>query len=411
MVSLAAGSDTAEIVVTVGVDTHADVHVAVALNQLGRRLGELSVPTTETGNARLVTWAKALGTVDKVGLEGTGFYGAGLARHLRAADLEVVEVIRGNRQTRRRVGKTDAIDAETAARTVQAGEAAWAPKANDGTVEMIRALRVARRSAIKARTQAANQLRSVLITAPQQMRDKTRKFSLAQLVDSAARFRPGALTTPQAASKLALKSLANRYQQLTVEIKALDGHIDELARQACPELMAIKGVGTDIGAALLTAAGDNPERLGSEASFAHLCGVAPIPASSGKTNRHRLNRGGNRDANRALYLLAVGRLSHDQPTREYVERRITEGKTKTEAIRCLKRYLARTVFKALTGAASAVSKPAPASVEQPSELDREPVSLRNGSHRVPNDSPPSIASELPDPIPQIAPVDVSELCA
>jgi transposase len=196
---------------------------------------------------------------------------------------------------------------------------------------------------MKARTQAANQLRAVLVTAPQALRDRLRPLSLPQLVEAAARCRPGPVTGLESASKLALKSLATRYQQLTNEIKALDAEIEQLAHQAAPQLMAVKGVGADTAGALLAAAGDNPERLRSESAFAHLCGVAPIPASSGKTNRRRLNRGGNRDANRALYVLALGRLSYDERTRAYAARRTAEGKTKREIICCIKRYLAREI--------------------------------------------------------------------
>ncbi len=340
--------ETTEVLVTVGVDTHADMHVAAAVDQYGRLLGTISVPTTAAGHARLTAWAGEFGVVDQVGIEGTGSDGAGLTRHLLERGIPVVEVVRPNRQTRRRRGTADAIDAETAARSVLAGTALGAPKTADGAVEMIRTLRLVRRSAMKARTQAANQLRAVLVTAPQALRDRLRALSLPQLVDGAARCRPGQVTAIEAASKLALKSLANRYQQLAAEITALDAEIWQLAHQAAPHLMQVKGVGVDTAGALLAAAGDNPERLHSEAAFAHLCGVAPIPASSGKTNRHRLNRGGARDANRALYVLALGRLRYDDRTRAYAARRTAEGKTKREVIRCIKRYIAREVFKALT---------------------------------------------------------------
>ncbi len=198
-----------------------------------------------------MSWATGFGVLHCFGLEGTGSYGVGLARHLRTQSLEVIEVVRPNRQTRRRAGKTDAVDAEIAARVVQSGTVLGEPKTADGSVEMIRTLRIARRSAMKARTQTANQLRAVLVTAPQQLRDRLRKLSMAQLVVTAARMRPGAITSPEAACKLALKSLATRYQQLSTEIDALDGQIAELAKQAAPDLVAIKGVGTDIAAALL----------------------------------------------------------------------------------------------------------------------------------------------------------------
>jgi transposase len=340
--------------VTVGVDTHADFHVGVALDQFGRRLGIRAVPTTPSGFAELLAWASDFGVLDQIGIEGTGSYGAGLARWLRARDLTVIEVERPRRhgrQARRRRGKSDPIDAEAAARAVQAGTVLGQPKAGDGHVEMIRALRLARRSAMKARTQAANQLHALVVTAPDELRTRLRAVSLAELVALAAGFRPGragtALATPLVATKLALKSLAVRYRQLSAEIETLDEHLGRLVAGAAPELLAVKGIGTDTAGALLVAAGDNPDRLRSEAAFASLCGVAPIPASSGKTNRHRLSRGGDRDANRALYLLALGRMSWDPRTRAYVTRRTAAGLSKPEIIRCLKRYLARELYRVL----------------------------------------------------------------
>jgi transposase len=216
---------------------------------------------------------------------------------------------------------------------------------------MIRALRLARRSAMKARTQAANQLHALVVTAPDGLRDRLRTLSTADLVTRAATFRPvlrrGALASPMAATKLAMKLIAVRYQKLAAEIEALDGHLDQLVATAAPDLLAIKGVGTDIAGALLVAAGDNPGRLRGEAAFAALCGVAPVPASSGRSQRHRLSRGGDRDANRALYLLALGRMRWDPRTRAYVERRTATGRSKPEIIRCLKRYLARELYPTL----------------------------------------------------------------
>ncbi|MGH2457127.1 MAG: IS110 family transposase, partial [Candidatus Limnocylindria bacterium] len=301
---------------TLGVDTHADVHVGVALDALGRRLGACTIPTTPAGYAQLVAWAGQFGTVEQVGIEGAGGYGAGLARWLHARHIPIREVERPNRQTRRRRGKSDPVDAEAAARAVQAGTTVGQPKTGDGPVEMIRALQVARRSAMRARTQAANQLHALVVTAPDALRARLRRLSLAQQVATAAAFRVSAgPTTPTEATKLALRSVARRYRQLRLEIEVLDAQVASLVAQAAPGLLAVKGVGTDTAATLLAAAGDNPERLRSEPAFAHLCGVAPVPASSGKTNRHRLNRGGNRDANRALHLLAVRRLAWDPRTR------------------------------------------------------------------------------------------------
>lgn len=344
-----------EVRVTVGVDTHTDQHVGVALDQFGRRLGTRSVPTTPAGFAALLAWAHELGVIEQVGIEGTGSYGAGLARWLRARGLAVIEVERPHRhdrQARRRRGKSDPIDAEAAARAVQAGTVIGQPKAGDGQVEMIRTLRLARRSAMKARTQAANQLHALVVTAPDELRTRLRPLSMVELITLVAAFRPVrsgvSLSTPVAAAKLALKGLATRYRQLSAEIDALDVHIGQLVATTAPELLAVKGVGTDIAGALLVAAGDNPERLHSEAAFASLCGVAPIPASSGKTNRHRLSRGGDRDANRALYLLALGRMGWDPATRTYVTRRTAAGLSKPEIIRCLKRYIARELYRILT---------------------------------------------------------------
>jgi transposase len=338
----------AEVRVTLGVDTHADVHVGVALDQLGGFLGSHAIPTTPAGYAELLAWVTHFGTLERVGVEGTSSYGAGLARWLRARGLTVWEVERPGRQTRRRRGKSDPVDAEAAARAVLAGVATGHPKTGDGPVEMVRTLQVARRSAMRARTQAANQVHALVVTAPAALREQLRPLSLARRVATAAAFRgAGHPATPTAAAKLALRSVARRYRQLSAEIQALDGHLACLVGQVAPQLVAVKGVGTDTAATLLAAAGDNPERLRSEAAFAHLCGVAPIPASSGKTVRHRLDRGGNRDANRALHLLAVRRLAWDPRTRVYATRRTAEGKTKPEILRCLKRYLARELFPLL----------------------------------------------------------------
>lgn len=341
-----------QVLVTVGVDTHADSHVAVALDQLGRLLGTRTIPTTPAGYAALLAWATTLGWVDRIGVEGTGSYGAGLTRWLRAHGQVVIEVDRPDRAARRRHGKADDLDAHAAARAVQAGTATGQPKGGDGRVEMIRSLRLARRSAVKARTQAANQLKALLVTAPDVLRAQLRRLPLTELVTTAARLRPAATpATPTDAAKLALRSVAGRWQQLTQEITALDVQLDRLVAAAAPALVAVKGAGTQTAAALLVAGGDNPQRLHSEAAFAQLCGVAPIPASSGKTTRHRLNRGGNREANWALYLIAVGRMAWHGPTRAYVARRTEEGKTKAEIIRCLKRYIARELYAILTAPA------------------------------------------------------------
>jgi transposase len=215
---------------------------------------------------------------------------------------------------------------------------------------MLRVLRVARRSAIKARGQAANQLHSLLVTAPDPLRQQLRGLPLARLVQAAAAVRPGPLTDPLTATKFALRELARRYQLLTAELDRLDTELAALAPKAAPRLLTRRGVGAQVAGALLVVAGDNPGRLRSEAAFSMLCGSSPLEASSGKTVRHRLNRGGDRDANNALWTIAMTRLSCDEQTQRYLARRTAEGKSKREIIRCLKRYIAREVYRDITAA-------------------------------------------------------------
>ena len=266
--------------VVLGVDTHADAHVAVALDGLGRRLGSTEAPATEAGYAKLIAWAEGFGALERVGLEGSGSFGVGLARFLRARGVELVEVNRPNRQHRRRFGKHDTADAEAAARAVQAGAATGEPKSADGPAEMVRVLHVVRRSAVKARTQAANQLRALLVTAPEDLKTELAGLSTAKLVAIAARFRPGSSPDDvRTATKLAMKSVARRHLRLSEEIAELEEQIARLVAEAVPALASLRGIGTDTAASLLVAVGDNPERLKSEASFARLCGVAPLAAS------------------------------------------------------------------------------------------------------------------------------------
>jgi transposase len=265
--------------VVLGVDTHLDFHVAVAIDHLGRRLGESSVPTTPKGYERILRWAEGFGSLRCAGVEGTSSYGAGFARHLRSRGIEVLEVERPEhrrRSSRRNLQKSDPSDAEAAARAVLAREASGKPKSADGRVEMIRTLRAARRSAIKARTQAANQLQALCVTAPEQLRNRLRGLSTKELVRVAARFRlAGDPTDVPTATRFALRSVARRYEVLSEEISELEAHLDRLVAEAAPELVSLPGIGTDNAATLLIVAGDNPQRLGSEASFASLCGLSP----------------------------------------------------------------------------------------------------------------------------------------
>lgn len=334
--------------VTVGIDTHGEVHMAAVLDTRGRLLGTESFPTTSVGHRRLERWALGFGAVEAVGIEGTGAWGAGISRYLAASGHRVLEVDRPDRRTRRRRGKSDTVDAEAAARAVQAGTASGTPKARTGRVESIRALRVARRSAVKARSQAAHQLHCLVSTAPDELRESLRRLGVAELVRTAARLRPGDVVDPQQATKAALRSVARRHEQLGEEVARLNVHLDRLVAEVAPGLVALNGVGTDVAGQLLVTAGDNPGRLRSESSFSHLCGASPIPASSGRTQRHRLNRGGDRHANAALHRIVLCRLRWDPRTRAYTERRTKEGLSKSEIVRCLKRYVAREVYRELT---------------------------------------------------------------
>jgi transposase len=316
--------------VIVGIDTHSEVHVAAAFtSRLGRPLGHLEISTTPAGYRRLLNWALDLGSSVQFGIEGTGSFGAGLTRYLRNAGCTVVEVNRPNRQTRRARGKSDPVDAEAAARAVLSGEATSVAKDDQDRVGMIRALRVARRSAVKTRTQITNQMKALVITAPSELRERLRSMTTDQLIAVTAAMRPGPITTPTAATKLALRGLALRHQLLGTEMTVLDNELDRLTMEAAPNLCTMVGVGPDVAGALLVAVGDNPSRLRSEGSFANLCGVAPQPASSGKTsNRHRLNRGGDRLANCALWRIVMTRLICHEPTRSYMTRRTAEGDVK-----------------------------------------------------------------------------------
>jgi transposase len=331
-----------------GVDTHLDVNVAAALDEIGGLLGVESFATTPTGNGELIDWLNSFGCIERVGVEGTGSYGASLARALARRGVEVVEVDQPNRQRRRQAGKSDPIDAVEAARAAQGGRARGHAKSRAGNVEAIRALNVARRSARSMRTATMNQIRHLGFTAPDDLREHLHGVSRDHLGAEAAAFRPRAGTDPVVfATKTSLRILGRRILHLDTEIKQLDTQLGELVTATAPELVALYGVGTHTAALLLIAAGDNPERLRSEAAWAHLCGVSPIQASSGKTVRHRLNRSGDRQANHALWRITMTRMSYDQATQRYVERRLAEGKTKQEIIRSLKRYIAREVYKTL----------------------------------------------------------------
>ena len=333
-----------------GVDCHQQSHHAVALDHHGHRLGDQAFAATSNGYRQLLSWLQQFGRIDRVGVESTASYGAGLTRHLLAAGIRVIEVNQPHRQLRSRRGKSDAIDAEGAARKVLSGEATALPKDTTGSVESIRQLRLVRASAIKARTAALEQLGELTTTAPAVLRERLgARTSLHTWATTCARLRPdrARLEQPLEAAKLALHSLGQRIVALDAEIASLDTQLTRLVSAVAPRTTALLGLGTLTTAQLLSTLGQNAERIGREAAFAQLCGAAPIPASSGKTNRHRLNPGGDRQANAALYLIAVCRLRYCERTKAYAARHTAEGRSKREILRCLKRYIAREVYHTL----------------------------------------------------------------
>ncbi len=300
-----------------GIGCRTDFHVAAALDPLGRMLGSESFPATVAGYDSTCRWLASFGPIAAVGVESTGSCGAALARSLTEQGCAVIEADQPHRHLRARRGKNDAIDAEAAARKVLSGEAAAAATDTTGVVEAIRQLSVARNSAVKARSAALCQLGGLLVAAPADLRaqlDCRRTLGGKAAVCARLRPDPGRLADPAQAAKTALASLGRRIAQLGAEADELEDELD---------------------------------RLSPEASFAHLCGAAPVPASSGRTSRHRLNFAGNRDANRALHMIVIVRLRCCERTRSYLNRRVAEGKTKKEAIRCLKRFVAREIYRTL----------------------------------------------------------------
>lgn len=327
-----------------GVDTHLDLHVAVLINTIGQVICTAEFETNSTGYDKLLRWCQSFGHLTKAGVEGTGTYGAGLSRFLSSQKVTVCEVNRPNRARRRLRGKSDPTDAENAARAVLADEAKAIPKMQNGSVEAMRFLLIARRSAVKARTQAINQIRALLVTAPDDVRLKYLKSSQLACIEGCNNITVLGGSTLLEMLSISLNLLAKRWLNLTEELKIIDKNLKEITRTTAPNLMNQYGVGPYVAATLLVTAGDNPERLKKESSFAALCGVSPIEASSGKTVRHRLNRGGSRVANNAIWTIALIRMRSDPRTQQYVARRTTEGMSLKEIQRCLKRYIIRGLF-------------------------------------------------------------------
>jgi transposase len=332
------------------------MHVAAVLSGLGALLASKAFPTTVAGYRRLVTWARSFGSVRRAGVECTGSYGAALTRHLRGVGIEVVEVNQPDKATRRKRGKTDAIDAAAAARAVLSGRATATAKSGNGPVEAMRVPRMARNSAVNASTKAINQLKAILVGADPTLRESLTGLGAATLIRRCAELPDPTLGADDGVGVeqtvvFTPRMLATRIRALKAEAYQLHKQLRALISAHAPELLQRRGIGPDSAAALLIAAGDNPERLHHEGSFAALCGASPVEASSGKTQRLRLNRGGDRQANAALYRITLSRLRWDTRTQSYLQRRLDERKTRREAIRCLKRYIAREVFTLIKPAA------------------------------------------------------------
>lgn len=315
------------------------------MDPVGGILASLTIPTEQAGYRQLLEWAASFGSIIAFGIEGTGSYGSALASFLRRSGHKVVEVSRPDRRLRRMNGKSDTMDAENAARAVLAGFATAVPKTADGTVEMIRQLKVAHDTAVKDRSATMVTLKAMLVHSSDELRRQMAGKSRIMLARHLAALRPRRLETVDDANRHALRSLARRWQALNEEAAELAGMIEELVKATAPQLLERFGIGADTAAEILIVAGDNPERITSEAAFAKLAGISPVPTGSGMTSgRHRINHGGHRQLNAAIYRTVIVRMRFHEPTIAYVERRTAEGKSKRDIIRCLKRYVIREVY-------------------------------------------------------------------
>jgi transposase len=304
------------------------------------------IPTTRQGYRRMLAWMRSFGELQRVGIEATGTCGAGRLRHLQKAGVEVLEMTGPDRHDRRKRGKTDDLDAQAAAHAAFAGRCTVTPKTRDGMIEALRVLKACRKTALRARRVALRMIGNTIVAAPDHLRDSLRKMTRMQLIRTLAAGRPdmGGCRELETACRTALRSLARRHLGLQDEVCDLDAKITSIVDERAPDRVARNSIGDGSAAQLLVTAGDNPERSKSEAGFASLCGVGPVPAPSGRTDRHRRNRGGDRAANSALHIVAIGRQRSAPPRIPASARRIAGGRSKLEAIRCLKRSIAREVF-------------------------------------------------------------------
>ncbi|WP_199222447.1 IS110 family transposase [Corynebacterium yudongzhengii] len=337
--------------VAIGIDTHKDTHHVAVITTMGEPVEDFTIPATAAGYTKAIAAIGIYDSVEAVGIECTGTYGANITKAFLEAGYLVYEVNRPNRFARRRQGKTDQFDAYHAAEAVLSHRTTAIAKARNGFVEALRPLHAFRRLAVKNRSAELNHLQALLVSAPENIKAAYQPLSAAQRLKALVDADPSSFTdTIEQEAMYVLKLAAERIQRAHAEIKDLEKRITNLLRQYTPQLLDIYGAGPDTIAQLLLTVGDNPERFYSEAGFAALTGVCPIPASSGRTNRHRLNRGGDRQANRALHTTTLVRMRHDQRTKDYVARRTAEGKTTKEIQRCLKRAIAREMFREIRDA-------------------------------------------------------------
>jgi transposase len=344
-------------VVIGGADTHKDLHLVAALTQTGERIGCKAFPTNTKGYKDAIKWLCSLGELTRVGIEGSGSYGAGLCRYVKGANITVLEVTGPDKARRRLAGKYDEEDAYQAAEAALSGVRCKPAKDRTSDVEALRPLRVAYDGAVKARTAALNNLDALVIGAEDNLRRRLRDMGGMTRAKTCASLRVCEKNTSSKAKAevLAIRSIAKRVISLDQEAKALHSEIEALCKGIAPETMALKGIGAHCASKLLLAAGGNIERMEGEAGFSMLCGASPLKASSGKdNNRHRINHGGDRQANSALYTIVIYRMGKDERTKDYVKRRTAEGKSKKDIIRCLKRYVAREVYNTLKADLSAL---------------------------------------------------------
>lgn len=345
--------------VIAGIDTHTDTHHVAVISETGEHLADKEFFAVGSGYRTIIEFITTFGTVLAVGVEGTGSYGAEVARVLAREGIQVLEVMRPNRQGRRLHGKSDPLDAYQAAEAALAGSRVSTPKARNGAVEALRVLRAERSTAMRAKVAVMTQIRSILVSAPEALRARYRSMTSTAMIAALEKSRPSAdVNDPITTTAIVLKRLARRCRALEQELALIDTELDALVTAHAPMLRDLRGVGTDTASQLLVTVGDNPERITTEAKFAALVGVAPVPASSGKTTRHRLSRSGDRQANKAIHHIALVRMSCDARTKTYVSKRRQEGKNSKEIIRCLKRYIAREIYDQLLH-----PQPAPAAGE------------------------------------------------